>query len=250
MSVFEPLLVRKLLALTVANNNDRKKFEQEWDERVSRRHLWRRLQTHPVHLKVNSRVASWKKSREDMQGKEEKDIPAGPLAQLKWEAHVAAYVQHVYKSTTVHANNKKNVKVPILHDAIPIYGPRFVPPGYHSLQKRNELPSITPATAYLKPLNIVHPFYYPELAVCPECRSHDVLWDEWTSTGHRDLHGLRREETALGYQLRCKPCEKRFGKKGSERGNGQYCFATTSAAFWTKWEYWDIPRTLSKLLKF
>ncbi|THH19481.1 hypothetical protein EW146_g1687 [Bondarzewia mesenterica] len=174
------------------------------------------------------------------------DVPFGrssrSAAQLEWEAHVVEYVSYIYDATKVHANAKKGTIPPTLVNDIPIYGPRFLPPDYLHLQKRQSVPLIEPVTAYLKPLHIIHPFYYGNLARCPQCHSEDVRWDGWTATGHRELHGIRREEGALGYQLRCKPCEEKHGKhtRGGEKGH--FCFATTNSTFWEKWEYWEMPR--------
>jgi hypothetical protein len=66
-----------------------------------------------------------------------------------------------------------------------------------------------------------------------------VLWDGWTATGARDVHGVRREERALGYQLRCKPCRTKYGKGGSNEKEKGSCFATTNKFFWEKWEHYD-----------
>jgi hypothetical protein len=109
---------------------------------------------------------------------------------------------------------------------------------------RHPTPNIEPEIAYLKPLNIIHPFYHEFLAKCPECDSTEVRWDGWTTAGHRGIHGVREEETALGYQLVCKPCEARFSRAKGSCGadEGSYCFATTNPLFWKKWEHWAIPR--------
>ncbi len=168
-------------------------------------------------------------------------------AQLEWEASIVEYVGYMYDLTKVHGNSKKTVP-PTLPPGIPYYGPRFIPPTYSHLSKRENSPRIKPELAYLRPLNVVHPFYYGDLKKCPQCGSSDVLWDSWTNTGHRRLHGIRTEESAIGYQLRCKPCEKRaLAQPGVASGPDnskpvQHCFATTSAIFWDKWEHWELPR--------
>ncbi|KAJ7081764.1 hypothetical protein B0H15DRAFT_912552, partial [Mycena belliarum] len=92
--------------------------------------------------------------------------------------------------------------------------------------------------AYLRPINIVHPLYYPNLLSCPRCGSGDARWDGWNGTGSREVHGLRREETALGYQLRHETCVP-------DEGGGltkSRSFVTTNQIFWEKWEHWKIPR--------
>src|SRR5262245_28386318 len=117
---------------------------------------------------------------------------------------------------------------------IPFFGPRFLPPSYMVLQKR-QTSNFGPEPAYLKPVNIVHPFYYPMLARCPNCQSLDVKWEGWTGTGSREVHGLKHEETALGYQLRCNACQQKPDTK-------IHCFALTSPLFWDKWQHWEVPR--------
>jgi hypothetical protein len=152
--------------------------------------------------------------------------------------------------------------------SIPLLGPRFVPPSYLQIQKRSGLGqgTIEPLTQCVKPLNIIHPFYYAELATCPRCGSNEgTTWEGWTSTGARELHGLFCEEAALGVQLRCNRCKQSAKVK---TGNGKntvpdpgddtelrgsmgdlegYCFATTSAAYWKSWEHWQIPREFHML---
>lgn len=126
---------------------------------------------------------------------------------------------------------------------IPFLGPHFTPPTFIHSQKRLVTPDITPDTTYLKPLNVVHPFYYPELACCPQCDSKKIQWNGWTPTGHREVHGVSREETAIGVQLRCSLCQERYGKDGEEEGKGKYCWATTNALFWERKEHWELPST-------
>ncbi|KAI0685918.1 hypothetical protein C8T65DRAFT_712479 [Cerioporus squamosus] len=151
------------------------------------------------HKSVNHRVDKWMKNR---------PAQACMKAQLLWEAHVVEYVSYAYDCTKLHGNAKKSVP-PSLLTAIPIFGPRFVPPSYAQLLKRDKKARIQPEVAYLRPLNVIHPFYHEDLKKCPQCDSLDVLWDSWTNTGHRELHGVRLEESAIGYQLRCKVCEKK-----------------------------------------
>jgi hypothetical protein len=169
--------------------------------------------------------------------------------QIIWESHVVQYVTHMYNQTRVHGNAKPSLKAPPTIDRrIPLYGPRFVPPSY--LNQRLHFPKadIKPEVTYLKPLNVVHPFYYKNLDICPHCGTSDqTTWNSWTATGHREVHGLQREECALGFQLRCSKCEKSGGltsasEKKRKVEEEQYCFATTTSAFWMKWPFWDIPR--------
>lgn len=93
---------------------------------------------------------------------------------------------------------------------------------------------------YLKPLTIIHPVYFPELSKCPKCDSTDVKWHSWVATGYREVHGVNRDELALGYQLRCKTCE-RCRKGGRKKQDTQVCYATTATEFWESYEEWNIP---------
>jgi hypothetical protein len=163
--------------------------------------------------------------------------------QLEWEANIVEYVGFVYKLTKSHGNSKKDALPPSLPKDIPLLGPRFLPPSYLHAQRRQPTPIIQPETAYLKPLNIVHPFYHDDISACPQCATTDTRWDGWTTTGHREIHGIYEEEMALGYQLVCKACESRFSHaKGSARDDeGSFCFATTNPMFWKRWEHWAIP---------
>lgn len=165
------------------------------------------------------------------------------LEQLEWAANVVQYVNHVYTATNVRGKGKKGEPPsPDLKKEIPIFGPRFLPPTYMHIQKHSSTSTILPAPAYLKPLHIVHPFYYPDLAKCPQCASEKVSWQGWTTTGYREVHGVRREETALGYQLECEPCKERFSRTKNATEKGVFCLATTNAKFWEKKEHWDVPR--------
>ncbi|THH15644.1 hypothetical protein EW146_g4880 [Bondarzewia mesenterica] len=190
--VFEPSVVRTILKNSLPSSQ-RNEFEKAWN------------------LAVSKRITTWTNNRMTQ---------SHSPAQLEWEAHVVEYVNFAYERTKVHANSKKGTLPPSLKGDIPIFGPRFVPPTYLHLQKRQSVPTIKPETAYLKPLNIIHPFYYPKLTKCPQ------------------------EEGALRFQLRCKPCEQLYGKHGGN-GDGQYCFATMNPVFWKRWEFWELPRMYS-----
>ncbi|EGO18397.1 hypothetical protein SERLADRAFT_444161 [Serpula lacrymans var. lacrymans S7.9] len=165
------------------------------------------------------------------------------MAQYEWEAHVVEYVDFVSSATSVHPNSKSGSVPPNLKSSIPFYGPQFTPPTFLQLEKRKHLPNVKPGTAYMKEITIVHPFYFDGLDQCPRCQSLDVKWGGWTSTGHRDIHGIQREEYALGVQLQCKACKENNKQRGDPKsGEDMYCFATTSHLFWEKWEFWKIPR--------
>lgn len=172
------------------------------------------------------------------------------MPQLEWEAHICEYVSFI--SRKGRASNQTSSLPVALDSALPLLGPRFIPPSFIHIQKRNPTPQTTPDPAYLKPLNIVHPFYYPEtLSRCPQCHQggSNVRWNGWNSTGHREVHGIKREETAIGVQLRCTECEERFRKMGttdskeavSKSSDELYCFVTTNARFWDAVEHWDLP---------
>jgi hypothetical protein len=156
--------------------------------------------------------------------------------QLRWEAHIVEYVNFIYKSTKVHGNAAKGTQPPTLAKDVPLLGPHFIPPTYLHLQKRSGAPVIEPDTVYLRPMNIIHPVYYPVLedCTCPVCDSKNVRWDSWNGTGSREVHGVSCEEVALGYQLRCADCYQQQEPK-------VYCFATTNHVFWEKWEDSQVP---------
>ncbi|KAG1807078.1 hypothetical protein EV424DRAFT_1329721, partial [Suillus variegatus] len=95
-----------------------------------------------------------------------------------------------------------------LDSRIPILGPHFLPPSYLHARKCNPSePAINPEVLYLKPLRVIHPFYHPELARCPRCDCTDgVLWDGWTGTGPRDVHGVMLDEAAIHILQSLYPC--------------------------------------------
>ncbi|KAJ3817145.1 hypothetical protein F5880DRAFT_1493389 [Lentinula raphanica] len=99
--------------------------------------------------------------------------------------------------------------------------------------------SVTPEQLYLKPVNVVHPFYYPTFKKCPRCDSENIKWEGWTGSGSREIHGIACEETAIGMQLRCSNCKNKEGENGKPQG---YCFGSTSNIFWDRLEHWEIPR--------
>lgn len=142
----------------------------------------------------------------------------------------------MYKNTRLNGNASTDKIPPSLKKEVPLLGPIFVPPSYQCLSKRSNFPVITPETAYLVPLTVVHPFYHSGLLnACPRCDLKDINWDGWNATGPREVYGLYRNERVIGYQLRCKSC------KGGGKGKSSCC-VTTNPFFWEKWEYWRIPR--------
>lgn len=180
--------------------------------------------------------------------------------QLTFAANVVEYVNYVWSETNVRKGAKDHADPPVLKVGIPLLGPLFLPPTYAHLQKRDKRPQVTPDVGYLKPIHIVHPFFYPGLKQCPQCDSTDedlVSWQGWTTTGHREVHGVFREETALGYQLDCLACRETLdgrdtkneadkGQSSAAKGKKQkkkgVAFATTNVKFWERRHHWEIPR--------
>ncbi len=145
-------------------------------------------------------------------------------------------------------SRKKDAPPTRLSETIPIFGPLFIPPTYVQLMRRNPSGStLTPETLYVKPVNIVHPFYYDFLQKrCPQCNEVvDVSWDGWTGQGSREVHGTSYEETALGVQLRCGKCKA--SKSDRNSAISTFCFTTTSPSWWERFEHWEIPRMCSPL---
>lgn len=144
------------------------------------------------------------------------------------------YVTYIANQTRVHglATSIEKTAPRQLAKGIPLYGPHFKPPNFLDIVKRSAVPKIQVETAYLKAVTIIHPFYFPQLSKCPKCDSGNISSNGWTTSGHRDVHGLRVEETALGIQLNCEAC--------SQAGEVS-CFATTNPLFWDQWEHWKIP---------
>jgi hypothetical protein len=174
-----------------------------------------------------------------------------PQFQLQWESEIVEYVQFLWEKTRSRSKKGEPSKLGV---NVPLLGPHFMPPSYLHIQKRSGGGAIEPKIQYLKPLNIVHLFYYPQLAWCPRCGSDkDLTWEGWTSKGPRELHGIFCEEMALGAQLRCNHCKETSKLKPKARNSTThssdsdssiegYCFTMTSAVYWKSWEHWRIPR--------
>lgn len=190
--VFEPdvtiAIIKSPLSLKEA-----RKLESGWNTSVSNRSA-------PSHCRdtyfeqVNNRVTTYMKNRPKQSVYE---------PQLRFEANAVEYVNYLSSQTLSSGKPNKT-----LSNRIPIFGPRFVPPSYSHYQRRNSAGKMTPEVMYLRPLNIVHPFYYPQLAHCPSCGSKNIKWNGWTATGARELHGVHSEERALGFQLNCEDCKQ------------------------------------------
>lgn len=193
-----------------------------------------------MSLKVERHVNTWTDNRKNQ---------SCNIKYLEWVAAVLEYINAVYIETKVPPNAKNRLMRP-LTSVIPIIGPIFIPPSYIHLRIRDPTCFVTPDIAYLKVLHVVHPFYYPNIGRCPYCTSTNVRWDSWTATGPREVHGVDREECAIGYQLRCNSCFKeREERKKSGEADGepqeaapdQYCTTTTSVDFWKPYDFWQIP---------
>ena len=166
--------------------------------------------TYNETFQVKGRVEKWKNLPSNK-------VCERPLFQLEWEAEVVEYVTLLWNA--IRCRSPRSTATKSLSYDIPIIGPRFVPPSYLHSQLRPGSVNVKPETRYLKPINIIHPMYYPELASCPQCGSHDrVTWEGWTTTGARELYGVAQEETALGLQMRCENCKQNRGMASSAGG--------------------------------
>ncbi|KAF8186240.1 hypothetical protein BJ912DRAFT_927161 [Pholiota molesta] len=197
--IFEPKLIREILMKLEKTSKDQAVFEKTWQNNV------------------NKRLKTWNDNH----------LAAQPF-QLEWEAEVMEYVDYLHSKLKVHGNSKDKDKARIIDKAIPLLGPRFMPPGFlHSMQ-RDPTPSIDPKQVYTVALTVIHPVFYPNMFTsCPHCASDAILWDGWNATGART------------------DCQR----KKAENPSGKYCFATTSHLFWKKWEHWKIPRSVPYFLR-
>ncbi|KAJ7463755.1 hypothetical protein FB451DRAFT_952974, partial [Mycena latifolia] len=84
------------------------------------------------------------------------------IPQLEWKANVAEYISVLHRETNLAA--KKALK-----SSFPIYRPRSIPPSCNDYRPRSSGASakIKPEIAYLRPINIIHPVFYPRLAKNP-----------------------------------------------------------------------------------
>ncbi|KAG1751553.1 uncharacterized protein EDB91DRAFT_1045192, partial [Suillus paluster] len=112
---------------------------------------------------VEKRVSTWNEVRSHMNNPR-------PQFQLQWESEIVEYVQFLWEKTRTQFKRGKPSKLGV---NVPLLRPWFMPPLYLHIQKRSGGGAIEPKIQYLKPLNIVHPFYYPQLAQCPRCKSDE-----------------------------------------------------------------------------
>lgn len=159
------------------------------------------------------------------------------MFQLQWESEVIQYVDYIHGKLSVHGNSSALAKDAILtlDKSVPLLGPKFAPPSYLHGMRRKATPTVRPEEAYISAITVVHPVYYPDVFTnCPNCESSNIGWDCWNGTGARPVYGIRTNERAIGYQLRCKSCKESKAERG-------YCFVTTNYTLWEKWEHWRVP---------
>ncbi|PIL33642.1 hypothetical protein GSI_04265 [Ganoderma sinense ZZ0214-1] len=214
MGVFEPEYVRQQCAATINDSEERAKFVTTWKKSAERR------------------ANGWKNHREH-QSKH-------PLL-LEWIAEYAEYLTAT--ANTVQSSQGSDLTV-ALDPRWPIIGPKAEPPSYLHQFLCQVTPEIEPDTTYLKPCYTVHWLFHDTLRRCPKCNSKRLERNGWNPSGPREVHGLRREEMAIGIQIRCLDCADKYAKKGqtrSEDAEGRYCWTGTSAEFWDNFEHWELP---------
>ncbi|KAF8546806.1 hypothetical protein OG21DRAFT_1479620 [Imleria badia] len=139
MSVFEPKVIVSILRnSSIVPQGEREKFRMRWSQSVEK---WENL---PPMKAYNH-----------------------PLAQLQWEAEVVEYVTLLWNA--VRCRSQKVLTMKTLRPDVPILRPHFVPLTCLHSRLRPGPNNIQPDMQYLKPINIIHPLYYPELAKCPQC---------------------------------------------------------------------------------
>ncbi|KAI9572446.1 hypothetical protein HD554DRAFT_2015151, partial [Boletus coccyginus] len=78
---------------------------------------------------------------------------------------------------------------------MPLFGSWFLPLTYLYTSLCPGPLNVKLKMQYLKLIIIVHPLYYPKLAMCPQCQScNKVTWEEWTTTGASEVHGIAHKE--------------------------------------------------------
>ncbi|TCD66734.1 hypothetical protein EIP91_001027 [Steccherinum ochraceum] len=213
--VFEGNVVRAAIRATHQSKTEKLAFDEYWNK------------------KTTGKSGHWGTSRATHTCVKE---------QLEFNSEVLHYVSLLAKATTVRSDVADSHPPETVPAGFPVLGPLFRPPSWLHASKRSVAPGVAPETAYIKPIFVAHPVYFPEFKDhgCPQCGSKDIHPDSWTSTGHREVYGMFRNVTAIGYQMRCSDCKNRYGKDGDEEG--KYCFSTTSVQFWQNWEFWEMPR--------
>ncbi|KAI1782658.1 hypothetical protein LXA43DRAFT_1103634 [Ganoderma leucocontextum] len=216
MGGFEPDTTLAQCAATFPTEEKRKKFISKWK------------------LNVDRRSKTWEANR-DNQSKNPH--------QILWTAHIAEFLNATAEATRSPQGIDFSVA---LHPAWPMPGPLFDPPTFLHASKRNPTPEVNAEDTYLKPVHAVHYAYYSMLRRCPNCGATGkaVQFGGWNATGPREIHGLSREEMAIGIQVRCTSCEEKASKMGGAKDEASYCFSTTSAKFWEQYKFWELPSGL------
>ena len=110
---------------------------------------------------------------------------------------------------------------------------------------------------YIKPVHIVHPFFYPALTNLG-CRKHgtepNIQWTQWTGKGPRDVHGLMEAEFSIGYQMQCKMCaaggETDAPDCDSTIKPRLHFWAATNRSYWAGLLHWQVPCACSLTCAF
>lgn len=237
--VFEPKAILAILKNLEKTPSAKETFVKTWKANVRSIYsiLNIKLTLYTFLYQVDKRLESWRNHKDNKSTSKE---------QLQWEAEVIEYVDYLHSKLTVHKNTSPKTKdIPrTLDKSVPLLGPRFGPPTFLHHMRRDVTPLIEPKCAYISALTVVHPVFYPTtFTACPQCNSSEFRWDGWNGTGAQNVHGVRMNERAIGYQLRCKDCK-------ASKATAGYCFVTTNHVFWEKWEHWKIPSKLFNHYRF
>ena len=191
---------------------------------------------------MNERVIKWTEARQGHQSPRRD--------QLQWEANVIEYVNYITASKAAVTTSRSKLGTYQLPPSVPLWGPVFYPPTFDDIAKRYPATlrdkqttrlQITPNAAYLRPLTVIHPYYFKSLRRCPRDAAHSVVNDGWQSNGSREVHGLYHEESAIGFQIRCNSCKGQVDEDGRSL---TYCFSLVNSEYWSelKCDYRQIPR--------
>ncbi|EJD33866.1 hypothetical protein AURDEDRAFT_131466 [Auricularia subglabra TFB-10046 SS5] len=181
MSIFEPTTVRAILCAAEPTGK-RSEFDSKWDAEVKKRcTAWASAE--------QKRISRLKVPQDVTAGDDDDSPNALSEQQLRWMAEVLEYVNYIHLPTRVHGN-AKSVNQPVLNSTIPLLGPRFVSPPPALSAQAGKL--------VLRPLNVVHEFYYPDLRSCRVCAADKTQTSSegWASSVSRRVHGISVEELA------------------------------------------------------
>lgn len=175
---------------------------------------------------MESLATKWNERREGHQSTH--------MGQVRFISHVVHFVKYMRDVTAIPANAKDKPFKPLSKN-VPLLGPVFNPLNpFLEADKRELSPDLKPdGLYYLQPVTVVHSFYFANLARCPDDLpaitrgevTHQVKWDGWNTMGPREVYGSRRNEMAIGVQLRCLTCKARLrADTQDDRGDDQFCF--------------------------